>query len=447
MIPLNKTVQARHAQRSFLRNCRGFLIICTLGLSSVGCQLFSSPQPPAANETALASTAVARATRTAPGAGASNVPSARPQSSTTMADQTESPAALSRPGPSPAPGSPITSSAPAPVPVPSGAPSAPAPVPSAPVCSAPPDWVAYVVRADDTLAALATRANTTVEMLRTANCLTNDALVAGQTLYLPPSNPSQEATTTTPGGSASPDPAVSPLACSVFSCHNGDLPLLVLAPGGPNEASFWPCESPLDEPWLDTRQPLDMELGQRRYFFTCDFATPPISATMRLSNGSVEPVSLISGLPNPDLPIGNAQFAIEWVAMPTDPTGEYILTVADGAGVQAQLAFNVKLPSQPYILPVPLTGARGSTFDIYYVNFGLHTTPTFLLFGEDQPSVGGKHTLSYRTQWQISIDQPLSGMSGRGWAKASLSSHPSDKPAAYSITLDGRGVYSLFWLH
>ena len=56
-------------------------------------------------------------------------------------------------------------------------------------CPPPTGWVAYTVRAGDTLFSIAGRAGSTVEAVRAANCLTDVNVIAvGQTLYLPTAN-------------------------------------------------------------------------------------------------------------------------------------------------------------------------------------------------------------------------------------------------------------------
>jgi LysM repeat protein len=47
------------------------------------------------------------------------------------------------------------------------------------------DWVLYVVQPGDTLASLAARTNTLVDLLRQGNCLTDDRILGGQQLRLP----------------------------------------------------------------------------------------------------------------------------------------------------------------------------------------------------------------------------------------------------------------------
>ena len=64
------------------------------------------------------------------------------------------------------------------------------PLPPPPVCTGPPaDWTPYRVQRGDTLYALARAHHTTVGHLVAANCLVNVRIYAGQTLFLPPTEP------------------------------------------------------------------------------------------------------------------------------------------------------------------------------------------------------------------------------------------------------------------
>jgi hypothetical protein len=234
---------------------------------------------------------------------------------------------------------------------------------------------------------------------------------------------------------------------SEFSCSdNAGLPALNLSPGGPNDPTFIPCEFPRSEPWVDSSIPYMMELGEHRYFFACEFPGGASSATVTLSDGSARSVQLFNSVPNADLPLGNAVAVVDWPALPFDPTGLYTVTILSNDGNQRQLQFQVDPPTQEHILTVPSAGPPGTVFDVYYVNFDLNTSPTFDFYGEDQPNTGGDHTLLHLGSWQVTINQPLNSLPGKGWAQASLSSASTDRRAAYSITFDSWRVFNLFWL-
>ena len=333
------------------------------------------------------------------------------------------------------------------------------PTPEATSCGAPSGWKLYIVRPNDNLFRLGLKTQTTVEQIKLANCLTSDLIFAGNSLYLPflppidtpaPQPPSTATLIPPPTFTETPLPPPPPpsaTACpSVFSCQSAALPPLTLPAGGPNDPTFIPCQFPRPNPWIDTYSPFIMELGLRRYFFACDFPTSPAQAAVTLSDGTRVQVELLQAMPNPDWPTGRPQAVIDWPALPTQPTGVYTLTVASGGASQASLEFMVTLPTQEYILLVPAAGPPGTTFQVYYVNFAMNSTPTFEFYGEDQPVVDMPHVLSHRNRWQISITQLLPGTNDRGWAQAPLVSVASDRPAAYAISHDFNRVFNLIWL-
>ncbi len=244
-----------------------------------------------------------------------------------------------------------------------------------------------------------------------------------------------------------PAPTAAQSCSSAFSCSDPSLPPLVLAAGGPNDPTFTPCEFSRAGAWIDAPAPYIIELGERRYFFACDFPSPPVSAVINLSDGSTQSAQLISSIPNPDLRIGNAVAIVDWPSLPNQPTGLYTLTISSGDGTQAQLQFQVNPPTTEHILTVPASGPPGTTFTVYYVNFDLNTSPIFYFYGEEQPTVGGDHTLPFLGSWQVTITEPLASVPGKGWAQLPLSSASTDRPAAYSITYDNWRIYNLFWLH
>jgi LysM repeat protein len=60
------------------------------------------------------------------------------------------------------------------------------PPPTLTICQPPAGWVAIVVQSNDTLISLSQVYRTSVDLLRTKNCLLNDQLVSGSILYVPP---------------------------------------------------------------------------------------------------------------------------------------------------------------------------------------------------------------------------------------------------------------------
>lgn len=233
---------------------------------------------------------------------------------------------------------------------------------------------------------------------------------------------------------------------SSFSCSDSGLPPLVLAAGGPNDPAFNPCEFPRSEAWVDSPAPYVMEMGERRYFFACDFPSTPASASVVLSDGSIQGIPVLGSIPNPDLRTGNAMAVVGWPALPNQPVGIYTITISTADGIQAQLQFQVNPPSVEHILTVPDAGLPGTIFDVYYVNFEINTSPTFTFYGEEQMGIGGDHTLSYLGTWQVAINQPLQSSPGKGWGQQSLISAVTDRVAAYSITYDNWRIFNLFWL-
>lgn len=89
-----------------------------------------------------------------------------------------------------------------PVPSPPTATAAVPPPPTATCAPAPVDWVTYHVQRGDTLYSLATSRGTTVEIVKSVNCLSATTIHTGQALLLPPLS----ATATPSGATASPTP-------------------------------------------------------------------------------------------------------------------------------------------------------------------------------------------------------------------------------------------------
>jgi LysM repeat protein len=303
--------------------------------------------------------------------------------------------------------------------------------------------VTYTIRPGDTLFSLANKTNTTIEEIMQANCLDSNLIIAGEPLSLPslPPAPSPLPTRHLPSPTSICDV---PFVCSTPG------PALVLATGGGNDPNFTPCEFHLQSAWLDkdvpAAQAVQLQIGQHLFVYACDFPAEVISATITSSDGSPNSAPIYTVHPNPDLKMGNASAVIDWAALPTHPTGKYILEASDKDNNLASLEFTVTAPSEPFILVVPSTGAPGDNFQVYYIHFPLNTNPTFQLFGEDQPVVGQPHTLSLRSQWQVFINQPFVPPSAFGWAVASLEMPAQLSPAAYTITLEDQSILFTFWL-
>jgi hypothetical protein len=210
---------------------------------------------------------------------------------------------------------------------------------------------------------------------------------------------------------------------------------------------------------VDTGTRYVVEIGQRRYFYLCDFPTGSITATVTLSDGSIQTVELLSFVPNPDLPSSpkdsqeqpRLKAVIDWPALPTQPLGDYVLRVGYADDKQVEQVFSVDPPTSQYILPVPAAGSPGTAFDIYYINFTVNTTREIELYGEDSPPTPGlNHRFRFRDRWQITITQPFAppipGLEGQGWEMVLLESKPEDTLALYAITHDRERVSNLIWL-
>lgn len=81
--------------------------------------------------------------------------------------------------------SPMPSISPTPTKTPAPTPTPTPPNGLIPTCTPPEGWTVYTIQRGDTLSSLAYRSGTTVFSLMQANCLTTQAIIAGQKLYLP----------------------------------------------------------------------------------------------------------------------------------------------------------------------------------------------------------------------------------------------------------------------
>jgi LysM repeat protein len=304
------------------------------------------------------------------------------------------------------------------------------------VVSPPLGWILYTVRLGDTLFSLATTRGTTTDSVIQVNCLASSDIRAGQSLYLPPLPITSEPppSPTSPPEQPTEEPTV-------------EVPPWNLEVGAPND--------PLP-PLPADRDADEVELGERRYFFACEFTSTLTLATVTLSNGLTQQVEFesLENLSNLDIQVNvtNTKAAVTWPALPSQPTGVYTLTLTESSGSQKSLNFEVITPTQEHILTVPSVGPSGTVFQVYYVNFDVYTDastmPTFEFWSEE-PTLGqGSYELSYRRSWQVPITQPLAGVSGKGWEQVPLPVEAADLPAAYSVAFvyDGGKRYTLFWL-
>ncbi|MBN2007520.1 MAG: LysM peptidoglycan-binding domain-containing protein [Anaerolineae bacterium] len=356
---------------------------------------------------------------------------------TTLATPTQAPVEVTFPPASPTlvPSATLSASTPQP--------TQPTLSPSPTACVPPVNWILYVVQRGDNLYRLSVNTGTSVAQVKQANCMTEDVIYVGQSLYLPklPPKPTLSLPATSLPATSPPEGPV----CANELCPNPEFAgTFNIEPGGPNQAEYIPCEF-VGEPRieLDTTTFI-LELGQRRYFYVC--GDTPVSAYVTREDGQHQQVDLLTAHPNPDLSMGNAQAVIDWVALPFEPTGVHTMTVKRGDESQVDFIFLVQYPKTERIVVIPPVGPPGAVFQVYYVNFDLNTAPTIDVYGEDIPLLMGTHELSQRSTFSILINQPLTGQPGKGWGQGPIVSQTYNAPGAYAVTFDHRRVYGMFWL-
>lgn len=321
-------------------------------------------------------------------------------------------------------------------------------------CTFPKGWVIYTIQVNDTLFDLARETNTTVAEIQNANCRNsnNTLILVGAQLYLPmlppintplSSSPTATFTTGTPT-TLTPSPTITNTPTSSPTSTPTHIPI-VLAPGGGNDPGFTPCETSRGFPWIDTENDT-FEIGQRQYFFACEFPESVVQANVTLSDGSVQNVPILASMPNPVLQQGTADVVVIWSALPTQPIGTYTMTLLDSGGNQNNVPFQffIELPTEEYILAVPAVGSPGFTLDIYYVNFDLNTSLGIELFRE-QSFDGTNYTFTFQNGWDVTITNPLVGLPGKGWISHSLTTSPSDPLLAFLIHHQ-LSAYTIYWL-
>jgi LysM repeat protein len=170
-------------------------------------------------------------------------------------------------------------------------------------CRRPAGWVDYTIRPGDTLSSLAPDYGLTVAELKRANCLTDDLIYAGATLWVPfhlPSpvpatrtptrtpqptdtpwplistTPTQTAVTTTPTGSATPGPTVTKITPGTPSVTPTTEP--PTATPGPTDTGQ-PTDTPLPPTATDTQPP------------PTDTQPPPTSTPVPPTSTPVPPTS------------------------------------------------------------------------------------------------------------------------------------------------------------
>ncbi len=324
----------------------------------------------------------------------------------------------------------------------------PLPEPTASPCVPAPraGWRSYTVQAGDTLFGLAVARGTTLDEVMRVNCLTSTAIQAGQALYLPPMviAPASPPPLSPGGATIAPvTPGTAPSASATPV-----LPDLVLAPGGPNNPAFVPCRCQRGTPWIsvetetldeDTCQDRspegarDLQHGQRAFYFACEFPDPAaLTATMTGPNGAQTLDDVLSYLPNPDLNMGQAQRVVIWNAT-CDPSaspsvGPYTLTLDDGHGHQASLAFTLAPTLFQRILTVPQVAAAWTTFQVYYCGYGAQAGQgvTIDRYYEASRRPDGGYVFRYADSWTVTIN-------ANGWVTGSLTLSPNNARGTYLL--------------
>jgi len=94
-----------------------------------------------------------------------------------------------------------------------------------PDCGRPPGWIVYTIVRGDTLYSLARRTGTTVAAVRTANCLSSNAIYVGQALYLPALPPTRTSVPSpTPAPTATPSTTPTATAAPTNTAAPTDTP-------------------------------------------------------------------------------------------------------------------------------------------------------------------------------------------------------------------------------
>jgi hypothetical protein len=226
--------------------------------------------------------------------------------------------------------------------------------------------------------------------------------------------------------------------CVGLTCVVGAGPSFVLPSGEPNEPPYLPCQAPSDEAWIDTYAPIAVQLGQIRSFYACTFTSTLTSALLTLSDGSTQPLSIVSP------PAGSGAVAmVRWVAMPTSQLGTYTLTLSAANGAVASLDFQVMAPGEPHILVQPQAVAAGAAFDVLLVNFPAGAVVTVQVFGGIGEAPGGA-LLPPLGSYTQTIDHTLS--TGGGLATLTIQSQAEDPAGVYVVQVQGYSPFALLRL-
>jgi LysM repeat protein len=308
----------------------------------------------------------------------------------------------------------------------------------------PPGWKLYTVRSGDTLFRLATTRDTIIEEVKRVNCLISDNLDVGQQLYLPPLVLPPAPPAPPPGAA---QPAIQAALSSPFAMRSHALNSLLLAIPSQNKDA--PCKEEQRSPWIDVviigNHPTDtLELGERVYYFACEFPDPG-SLTARLSGPwGTEDLDMLYYPPTPDQPMHKAQAVAVWNAtcdLPVETT--YTLTMEDEKGNQAPPhRFTLKNMDTKRILAVPQTVTAGRAFQIYYCGYQADAgkSVTIDLYYGAAHGPKGKYDFHHATSWQVLIGPA-------GWTTERLMSSTDDRLTAYLLRLRDKESYDFIWLY
>ena len=322
-------------------------------------------------------------------------------------------------------------------------PPLPKPTPTPCVPSPLAGWVPYTVRSGDTLFGLAVTRGTTTEEVMRANCLTSSSIIEGDLLYLPPLPVSVEPPSTSPPGQPPSEGGVA------------ELPEWELDIGKPSTNAFKACHPAQASPWVDMLPPVwpppsdpdhrdVVQLGERRFFFACGFTAT--EATVRMSDGTAQPVAPVTTLPNLDLEMNTAQSVIDWPVLPTDPVGHYTVIMTDTNGITASTSFTVTMPTKAYILAVPSANPPGTPFDLYFVNFEQDVAHDIAFCRAEETKERSYEPISCDRR-AVQMDEVRNGGGEIWWAQEGWTVEATSLPVPLAVVAyDDTDRYALFWL-
>jgi hypothetical protein len=207
---------------------------------------------------------------------------------------------------------------------------------------------------------------------------------------------------------------------------------------------------------IPLKQGHPIQQGERAFIFICvPSDSGELSATALTYSGQRYPLKIYAYNPVGYLPMGDAQLVIDFPARPDMPTGKYYMLVQGGAYFYyLENIFTIVAPdaNKSYVLPNPLVGYPGDTFNIYYVNYPSNTTIRAMLYSANPPGVQPSTDMIARLSWPVTIDNPLILDGTRaddkqpGWSIAQLT-FPAGAPInTYAIADQDLAGVSLLWI-